>query len=67
MTVIEDRVAAVTVNVSIGLVTAPKVAVMLVVPAAIVVANPPETIVATPGVAEAHVTDEVMLSVVPSE
>lgn len=66
VTVIELNVAAVTVNVLVGLVTPLNVAVMLVVPAAMVVANPPDAMVATLGVAEAHVTDDVMFTVVPS-
>jgi hypothetical protein len=44
-----------------------KVAVILLVPlAATAVARPPEVMVATEGVAEAHVTRLVMLGVVPS-
>ena len=44
-----------------------KVAVMLLAPlAAITVARPPEVMVATEVVAEAHVTRAVMLGVVPS-
>ena len=44
-----------------------KVAVMLLAPlAATTVARPPEVMIATEGVAEAHVTRPVMLGVVPS-
>ena len=44
-----------------------RVAVMLLAPlAATTVARPPEVMVATEGVAEAHVTKLVMLGVVPS-
>lgn len=64
---IELRVALVTVNVAALLVFPLSVAVIFVVPAASVVANPPDAMVATLGVAEAQLTNDVMFTVVPSE
>ena len=57
VTAIETRVAAVTVSVADGLVTAPEVAVMLDVPGASELAKPEEVIVATAGVAEFQVAE----------
>ena len=66
----ELSVAAVTVRVSSGLVTPPRVAVMTVVPTPRAVARPREPsaleMVATAGVADAHVTCDVRSCVVPS-
>ena len=64
---IDDNVAAVTVNVSTGLVTPSSFAVMPVVPTTRVVAKPEVLIVATDSVADAQVTWEVRSDVVPSE
>ncbi len=56
LTVMDVR-AAVTVRTSTGLTVAPSVAVMFEVPTATPVASPPgEVMVATPRVAESHVT-----------
>ena len=56
VTAIDTSAAVVTVSVSVGLVTFPKVAVMFVVPVASDWARPLPLIVATDGVADAQAT-----------
>ena len=66
VTAIDCSVAAVTVNTTAGEVTPLKLAVMLLVPTATPVAKPPAAIVATPAVADAHVTEAVSVCVLLS-
>jgi hypothetical protein len=65
VTAIETRVAAVTVSV-VDPVTLPEVAVMVVVPTPVDVANPAFEIVATPAAEELHVAVPVRFCVLPS-
>src|ERR1017187_8864123 len=58
VTAIDCSVAAVTVN-TVDPLTAPDVALIVLVPTATPLANPPTVIVATPVVADAQVTDAV--------
>ena len=65
VTAIDCNVAAVTVK-TVEPLTAPRVALMLLVPTPAPVPRPPAVIVAVAGVAEDHVTEAVMLAVVLS-
>jgi hypothetical protein len=66
VTAMDCNVAAVTVSTSAGDVTLPWVAVMLLVPTLTPVARPPAAIVATAGVADAHVAVAVRFCVLLS-
>jgi hypothetical protein len=65
LTVIDVRCAATTVNTEVS-VSAPRVAVIVVCPAATVVANPEFTIVATEGDDDVHVTPLLRSALDPS-
>ena len=66
VTAMDDSVAAVTVSTSMGEVTPLRLAVMLLVPTPVLVARPPEAMVATVVVTEFHVTVLVMFCVLLS-